>query len=166
LGSTNLSPSGKVATNSLRRTSRWFLKLSERRSENMRAVRGKDTQPEITVRRAAHGLGLRFRLFRGDLPGRPDLTFSKWRTVLFVNGCFWHQHPNCERAKLPKTNRSFWAKKLERNAARDMTNYAALRAQGWRVLVLWECEIRRFDVRQALRGWFPRRADGRFKRKS
>src|SRR5258707_9934692 len=93
------------------------------------------------VRRAAHALGLRYRLFRGDLPGRPDLTFPKWRTVLFVNGCFWHKHMNCPKSRIPKSNSLFWREKLTRNAIRDQENYMVLRNNGWRVLVLWECQI-------------------------
>jgi DNA mismatch endonuclease, patch repair protein len=126
----------------------------EARSRNMRAVRGKHTKPELVVRRAAHGLGLRFRLFRSDLPGRPDMTFPRWRTVLFVNGCFWHQHPNCARSKLPKTNKEFWNAKLERNAARDQGNYDRLAEQGWRVLVVWECELAHSNVTAQLKRWF------------
>ena len=120
----------------------------------MRAVRGKDTKPELAVRRAAHNLGLRFRLFRADLPGRPDMTFPRWRTVVFVNGCFWHRHPHCARSMLPKTNRNFWKKKLERNVRRDRSNYALLAKRGWRVLVVWECEITRSDVSEMLKNWF------------
>lgn len=129
----------------------------EARSRNMRAVRGKHTGTELAVRRAAHRLGLRFRLFRGDLPGRPDLTFPKWRTVLFVNGCFWHQHANCPRSKLPNTNRVFWKTKLERNAVRDHCNYDLLQKEGWRVLVVWECELARSDVTETLKTWFSNR---------
>lgn len=124
------------------------------RSRNMSAVRRAHTKPELTVRRAAHSLGLRFRLFRSDLPGRPDMTFSKWRTVLFVNGCFWHQHSKCPRAKLPKTNREFWKRKLKRNAARDQSNYHLLMEQGWRVVVIWECELSRSNIREVLRVHF------------
>jgi DNA mismatch endonuclease (patch repair protein) len=90
------------------------------------------------------------------LPGRPDLTFPKWRTVLFVNGCFWHQH-ECSRSKLPRTNRKFWKSKLQRNAARDRANYGLLAQQGWRVLVLWECELAKSDIAKTLKGWFPSR---------
>lgn len=127
----------------------------EARSRNMRAVRGKDTKPELAVRRAAHQLGLRFRLHRRDLPGRPDMTLTKWRTVLFVNGCFWHQHDNCSRSRLPKANKKFWEAKLGRNVARDQTNYALLVSRGWRVLIVWECELVRFDITALLTGWFP-----------
>jgi DNA mismatch endonuclease (patch repair protein) len=126
----------------------------EARSRNMRAVRSKHTKPELAVRRAAHGLGLRFRLFRSDLPGRPDMTFPKWQTVLFVNGCFWHQHPNCPRSTLPKTNKEFWKTKLERNAARDRRNYDHLAKQRWRVLVVWECELTHSNVTRKLKRWF------------
>ena len=129
----------------------------------MRAVRGKHTKPEMAVRRAAHALGLRYRLFRGDLPGRPDLTFPKWRTVLFVNGCFWHQHAGCSRSRLPKTNTQFWNLKLQRNVARDQTNYELLEERGWRVLVLWECVLAKSDVKGILDRWFP--ADKRQKRR-
>jgi DNA mismatch endonuclease, patch repair protein len=126
------------------------------RSRNMRAVRGKHTKPELAVRQAAHALGLRYRLFRSDLPGRPDLTFPKWRTVLFVNGCFWHHHAGCPRSKLPETNPDFWKSKLQRNAARDRANYDRLAQQNWRVLILWECELAKSDVIEILKAWFPR----------
>jgi DNA mismatch endonuclease (patch repair protein) len=131
--------------------------VDEARSRNMRAVRGRDTKPELVVRRAAHALGLRFRLFRSDLPGRPDLTFPKWRAVLFVNGCFWHQHPDCKRSTLPRTNRKFWSKKLKRNVERDRRNYALLEKGGWRVLVIWECEIARSNVLEIIKTWFAMR---------
>src|SRR5262249_5849458 len=98
--------------------------------------------------------GLRFRLFRADLPGCPDLTFAKWSTVLFINGCFWHQHPNCERFRLPKTNKPFWKNKLQRNAQRDRKNYQLLEKRGWRVLVVWECEIANSDISQVLESQF------------
>lgn len=128
----------------------------------MRAVRGKDTKPELAVRRTAHRLGLRFRLFRRDLPGRPDLTFSKWRTVVFVNGCFWHQHSDCPRSKLPKVNNEFWKVKLKRNVVRDQENYARLIQQGWRTLVIWECELAHGDASELLSRCFAVKA---FKRR-
>ena len=133
------------------------------RSRNMRAVRGKHTKPELIVRRAAHALGLRYRLFRSDLPGRPDLTFPKWRTVIFVNGCFWHQHAGCSRSKLPKTNAQFWKSKLRRNVARDKMNYELLQEEGWRVLILWECALTKTGVTEILDKWFS--ADKRQKRR-
>ncbi|WP_441256157.1 very short patch repair endonuclease [Bradyrhizobium sp. 482_C4_N1_1] len=111
------------------------------RSANMRAVRGKNTGPEIAVRKAAHQLGLRFRLHRRHLPGCPDLVFPRWKTVLFVNGCFWHGHRGCRRSKLPASNVDFWREKLAKNARRDRKNYAALRKIGWHVEVIWQCQI-------------------------
>src|SRR5258708_7179120 len=122
----------------------------------MRAVRGKHTLPELTARRAAHRLGLRFRLFSKDLPGKPDLTFPRFRTVLFVNGCFWHQHSGCPRSKLPKSNVAYWREKLGRNVVRDDINYEKLKKAGWRVLLVWECEIPDMDAaKDRLRNWFP-----------
>jgi DNA mismatch endonuclease (patch repair protein) len=117
-------------------------KLSKlRRSANMRAVRSKHTGPEMAVRRAAHRMGLRFRLHRKDLPGRPDLVFPKWRTVVFVNGCFWHGHSGCKRSKLPSSNVDFWRDKLSRNVQRDRKNYRKLRKLGWHVELIWQCDI-------------------------
>jgi DNA mismatch endonuclease (patch repair protein) len=111
------------------------------RSANMRAVRGKHTGPELAVRKAAHRLGLRFRLHRKDLPGKPDLVFPKWRTVVFVNGCFWHGHDGCSRAKLPSSNVTFWREKLSGNVERDHRNYRKLSDLEWHVEVIWECDI-------------------------
>ena len=108
----------------------------------MRAIRSKDMKPEMRVRRLAHGMGYRFRLHRKDLPGKPDLVFPSRRAVIFVHGCFWHQHPapSCKEARLPKSNLDYWKPKLERNQTRDAAHSAALEAGGWRVLVIWECE--------------------------
>ena len=115
---------------------------SGRRSEMMSRIKGRDTVPEIVVRRIAHGLGFRFRLYRKDLPGRPDLVFPRHRAVVFVHGCFWHRHDGCRYAYEPKSRVPFWTEKFRRNVARDQRNEAALRALGWRVLVIWECETR------------------------
>lgn len=112
------------------------------RSANMRAVRGKDTAPEMIVRRMLFRAGFRYRLHCADLPGKPDLVLRKHRAVIFVHGCFWHQHKNCARATLPTANADFWAEKLERNAARDAGQIAALETAGWRVLVVWQCETK------------------------
>ena len=109
----------------------------------MSAVRGKDTRPEMLVRRALHGLGLRYRLHRSDLPGRPDLAFSAARVAVEIRGCFWHQHCGCMRAKLPRTRADWWAAKLARNVERDNRNEAELLARGWRLQVVWECELAR-----------------------
>lgn len=106
----------------------------------MAAVRGHNTAPELIVRQAAYRLGLRFRL-HGRLPGRPDIVFPKWKTVVFVNGCFWHRHPGCKRTTVPKTNSEFWREKFQQNSDRDRTNYARLSHMGWRVIVLWQCEV-------------------------
>ena len=108
----------------------------------MRRIRKRDTLPEVRVRRAAHAMGLRFRLHRRDLPGSPDLVFPKHRKVVFVHGCFWHGH-DCKRgARQPKDNASYWRAKIERNRARDAASLQTLRADGWSALVVWECETR------------------------
>jgi DNA mismatch endonuclease, patch repair protein len=114
----------------------------ERRSANMARVRGKDTAAEMRVRRIAHGMGLRFRLHRQDLPGKPDLAFPKHRLAVFVHGCFWHRHRGCSRASMPATRPEFWQAKFEGNIARDRRQEEALKALEWTVLILWECELR------------------------
>lgn len=108
----------------------------------MQAIRAKDTKPERIVRRGLHARGLRYRLHRKDLPGKPDLVFPGLRAVVFVNGCFWHAHEGCRFFSLPKTDREKWRKKLEGNRARDERDHAALRAAGWRVFVVWECDLK------------------------
>ncbi len=114
------------------------------RSENMRRIRGKDTEPEWIVRRLVYALGVRYRLHRKDLPGKPDLAFIGKRKLIFVHGCFWHQHPepSCKIARLPKSRTDYWLPKLERNRSRDQQHLAALQDAGWDVLVIWECEVR------------------------
>lgn len=112
------------------------------RSRTMAAVRSKDTGPEMLVRRMAHSLGYRFRLHRRDLPGKPDMAFPARRAVVFVHGCFWHGHGCARGARVPKTNTDYWTAKVGRNRARDEASVAALEAAGWRVLVVWECEIK------------------------
>lgn len=107
----------------------------------MRQIRGRDTAPEMRVRRGLHAKGLRFRLHVRSLPGRPDLVFTRYQTAAFVHGCFWHAH-GCALSKLPATRKDFWKNKLERNAARDRLIVGQLRAGGWRVLVIWECAFR------------------------
>ena len=114
----------------------------EKRSENMRAVKAKNTSPEKKVRSVAHRLGLRFRLYRKDLPGSPDLLFPRRKTVLFVNGCFWHRHENCPKATTPKSNTDYWCRKFKRNIERDRENKRKLEENGWKVLVIWECETK------------------------
>lgn len=112
------------------------------RSANMAKIRGKNTKPEMAVRRAAHALGLRFRLHRRELPGTPDLIFPRWKTAIFVHGCFWHRHEGCSKAGVPKTREAFWQAKFDRNVARDIRNVDALRASGWNVATVWECDTR------------------------
>lgn len=117
----------------------------EKRSEVMRAVKSGDTKPELALRKALHALGYRYRLHVKDLPGKPDLVLPKYRTVIFVHGCFWHGH-SCKRgARVPKSNIDYWVEKIARNKARDRKNAAALRKLGWRVITLWECQLKTLD---------------------
>jgi DNA mismatch endonuclease, patch repair protein len=111
------------------------------RSRMMSGIRGKHTRPELVVRGFLHRQGLRFRLHRRSLPGAPDLVFPRFRTALFVHGCFWHQHPKCGYATKPATNQAFWQAKLQGNSLRDRRQYRRLRSAGWRVLVIWECQV-------------------------
>jgi DNA mismatch endonuclease (patch repair protein) len=113
------------------------------RSERMSRVRGKDTKPEMIVRRLLHGLGYRYRLHARDLPGKPDIVFRGRRKAIYVHGCFWHRHPipACKLARLPKTRQDFWVPKLEGNRQRDIENQRRLTEMGWEVLVVWECGI-------------------------
>ena len=113
----------------------------EKRSEMMSGIRGKDTKPEIIVRRLLHRLGYRFRLHRKDLPGRPDIVLPKWHTVIFVNGCYWHGHEDCHLFRPPKTRTEFWTNKIAGNQARDQRNYSALQDAGWKAVVIWECAV-------------------------
>jgi DNA mismatch endonuclease (patch repair protein) len=108
----------------------------------MRAVHGKDTQPECAVRSSLHRAGYRFRVHRPDLAGKPDIVLPRYRTVIFVNGCFWHQHPGCRKATIPVNNRKFWKKKLTRTVQRDAENVEKLAALGWRSIIVWECEMK------------------------
>lgn len=108
----------------------------------MSRVRGVDTTPEMAVRRVAHGLGYRFRLHRRDLPGKPDLVFPSRKKIVFVHGCFWHRHPRCSKATMPKSNVAMWEEKFARNVARDEAAEAALTKAGWKVLVVWQCETK------------------------
>lgn len=113
----------------------------EQRRLNMSRVRGKDTQPELLIRRALHASGLRYRLHGAKLPGRPDLVFPRRRAVVFVHGCFWHGH-HCPLFRLPATRKEFWSEKIEKNRARDAGAVVALRSDGWRILTVWECALR------------------------
>jgi len=113
----------------------------EERSEIMRRVRAADTGPELLVRRLVYSMGFRYRLHCSDLPGRPDLVFRKLKRVIFVHGCFWHQHTGCVRSALPKSRASYWREKLLNNVRRDAKAIRQLRHDGWKVLVLWECQL-------------------------
>ena len=113
-----------------------------KRSEIMSRIRGRDTKPELVVRRIAHRLGFRFRLHRKDLPGSPDIVFPRYRAVIMVHGCFWHRHPGCKYAYTPKTRVDFWRKKFESNVVRDRQNLLTLSERGWRTMVIWECETK------------------------
>jgi DNA mismatch endonuclease (patch repair protein) len=108
----------------------------------MAGIRGKDTQPELAVRRFLHARGYRFRLHVKELPGRPDLVLRRWNAVVLVQGCFWHRHVGCRYFKLPTSRQEFWSGKLSSNAERDARNLYALRERGWRVGIVWECALR------------------------
>lgn len=111
----------------------------------MRAVRSRDTKPELVVRRLLHAMGYRYRLHRRDLPGAPDIVFPGRRKIIFVHGCFWHGHDCARGARLPATNVDYWRSKIARNVTRDADNIAALKAAGWEVLVVWECQLKARD---------------------
>ena len=108
----------------------------------MAGIRGKNTTPELRLRKALHGAGFRFRLHSAKLPGRPDIVLPKFRAAVFVHGCFWHRHEGCRNASIPKSNAAFWEDKFARNVERDAMNRAGLSEAGWRVAVIWECAIR------------------------
>jgi len=116
----------------------------EQRHYNMSRIHSKNTKPEIIVRKWLWLNGYRYRLHKKDLPGKPDIVLTKYKSVIFVNGCFWHMH-NCKYGSKPKTNRGFWNKKLNDNVKRDKKNVKVLRSIGWRVLIIWECEIMKWD---------------------
>jgi DNA mismatch endonuclease (patch repair protein) len=115
---------------------------TEERSRLMSRIRGKHTRPEIVVRRLLHTMGYRFRLHRSDLPGTPDIVLPRHGVCIFVNGCFWHLHRNCKLARLPKTRRAWWQKKLKGNSERDKAKSCKLRKLGWKVLIIWECQTK------------------------
>lgn len=126
------------------------------RSRMMAGIRGKDTRPELELRRALHALGYRFRLHQRHLPGRPDIVLPRWRAVILVHGCFWHRHPDCRFATTPATRPEFWQAKFDGNVARDSRNQEALEAAGWRTAVVWECALRTSGaqfVAERVSGW-------------
>lgn len=115
---------------------------SQTRSKVMSRIRGRDTKPELILRRSLHARGFRFRLCQRVLPGSPDIVLRKWNTVIFVHGCFWHRHPSCRYAATPKSRPEFWLSKFEANVVRDQATQSALRDEGWRVAVVWECALK------------------------
>ena len=121
-----------------------------KRSAVMRRVKGKDTAPELAVRKALTALGARYRLHRADLPGKPDIVLPGRRLALFVHGCFWHGHDCARGARVPKQNRDYWLGKVARNRERDAVNRTALEARGWRVETIWECELKADDLKARL----------------
>ena len=117
-------------------------KVSKERSKNMAAIKSKNTNPEIKVRKLLHSLGYRFRLHKKELPGSPDIVLKKYKTVVFVHGCFWHRHKECKYATNPKTREEFWNKKFLSNIERDIKNQEDLKSLGWESKIIWECEIK------------------------
>lgn len=114
----------------------------KKRSEVMSRIKGRDTKPERAVRSLLHSLGYRFRLHRTDLPGKPDIVLPKFKAVVFVHGCFWHRHRNCKFAYTPKSRADFWGKKFEMNMNRDIQVKSSLELLGWKVIIVWECELK------------------------
>ena len=114
----------------------------KKRSWNMSLIKAKNSKPEVFVRSIIHRLGFRFRLHKNDLPGKPDIVLRKYRIVIFIHGCFWHQHKNCKRANIPKSNQNYWKPKLARNVERDRMNERKLIKDDWKVIVVWECETK------------------------
>lgn len=112
------------------------------RSYNMSQIKGKDTQPEMKVRRFLHANGFRFRLHVRNLPGLPDIVLNKYRTVIFVHGCFWHRHPNCRYTTNPKSNKDYWQAKFQVNVENDIKNQILLKQEGWNVVLIWECQLK------------------------
>ncbi len=118
------------------------IKSKEARSKNMSAIKGKNTKPEIAVRKYLFSQGFRYRINVAKLPGKPDIVLAKYRTVIFINGCFWHLH-NCKYFVWPKQNEDFWKEKIKGNAERDKKNYKALEELGWNVIIIWECQLKK-----------------------
>ncbi len=128
---------------------------ASQRSLNMKSIRSKNTKPEIAVRKILHSLGLRFRIHCSDLPGKPDIVLKRFNTVIMLNGCFWHKHSGCPRSNVPKSNCSYWSDKLEKNVERDKGTQLALTELGWRVIIVWECELKDIEkLKDRLKGEF------------
>lgn len=113
----------------------------ERRSWNMSRIKSRDTKPELLLRKALFTRGFRYRINKKNLPGQPDIVLKKYKTIIFVHGCFWHGHSNCKRSGIPKSNRDYWVAKINSNIERDKSNEKLLKKEGWNVVKVWECEI-------------------------
>lgn len=125
-----------------------MVNISEKRSLNMSHIKSKNTSIEMLVRKFLYNNGFRYRKNVKDLPGKPDIVISKYKTVIFINGCFWHHHFNCKYATLPKTREEYWIPKIEKNVERDLVNYRKLKQLDYKVIVVWECELKKaFDSR-------------------
>lgn len=122
---------------------------AETRSYNMSQIRGKNTKPEVRLRSLLHQAGFRFRIHKADLPGKPDIVLSKYKAVIFVNGCFWHRHTGCQYCTTPRTRAEFWEKKFADTIRHNLTKHEQLRQGGWRVFIVWECELKRDAKRTA-----------------
>ena len=118
----------------------------EKRSWNMSRIRSKDTRPEKTVRSLLHSLGYRFRIHNKNLPGKPDIVLPKYNALIFIHGCYWHQHKNCKYASKPKTNKDYWTKKLKANVSRDREVLQKLKLTDWKVLIVWECSLKKKET--------------------
>ena len=129
-------------------------KVSEQRSRNMSAIKSKNTKPEIAVRKVLHSMGYRFRLHGKDLPGSPDIVLPKYKTVIFIHGCFWHRHENCKYASTPKTRKEFWENKFKANINRDNLNQANLLLRGWKIIIIWECQLKG-DIKKLISELLP-----------
>lgn len=121
------------------------------RSFNMSQIKGKDTKPELLVRKFLFENGLRYKLHDKNLPGKPDMVFPKFRTVIFIHGCFWHGHTGCKYFVIPKTRRDWWLTKINKNKIRDTHSSSELKKQGWRVIIVWECELKPYKKEQKLK---------------
>lgn len=126
----------------------------EQRSYNMSRIRGRDTKPEFVVRKWLWANGYRYRLYRKDLPSRPDIVLPRYRTAVFIDGCFWHHHQNCHYATIPATRTEWWIEKFRKTAERDRNAVQKLENAGWKVITIWECEIKNGQYEQILRNWF------------
>lgn len=122
----------------------------EIRSFNMSKIKGKNTKPEMVVRSFLHQNGFRYRLHSSSLPGKPDIVLKKYRTIVFVHGCFWHGHEDCKFFVVPKTRTEWWLSKIKRNKSRDTQNFEILRDQNWKVITIWECELKRGKIKTTL----------------